>query len=363
MVRVTALGTDERGHPVAVDDLDQHLVCLGSTGSGKTYTVKRLLQQAVLDGHRAVAFDNQGDFGAFLLPPTKPKRGEFANPFTAHRWNHAVAKRLLIVGEDVGLGAELTGDAEAAARQIADLFDLTPQRSLEAAFAVMKAIEAGADTFDAVADSVGGWLAKRMEMLRAGSFRKLLDAPRLDFDALAGLTTLFLGELADRDQEAFFMARLLSEILPWARAKRQKPLIVTIDECADLLPPVREPATKPAITTLLRQGRKYGVCMVLATQNPGDIDYKALSQVKTWLLGRFATTQDAEKVLDRLRSLAPANYAEIADDLFRLERGWFWLVQPGRVKKLKIGPLLTPHRPLDPHELFKLAHQPQSANS
>lgn len=361
MVQVRELGATEGGRRVHLDDLEQHIVVLGATGSGKTFAVKRLIQQAVLDGIPCMAFDNQGDFGAFLLNSDPPASagGEPLNPFSIVRWRTA-ARRLCVVGEQVGLGTSLGGDtAEEAARQLADLLDMGPKERMSAIYDLMNALEStGTNDFDELLGALPAKSALRrsLSVLRAGSLKRLLDAPPIAFGDLVGLTVLYLGELADRAQEMYFLSRILSGVLPWARDRAvMKPIICAVDECADLVPPIREPNTKRVLTTLLRQGRKYGVCMVLASQSPGDIDYKALSQVKTWLLGRFASKQDIEKVAERLKALCPNQADQVAEDLYRLERGQFYLVTPGKVTKLTVGPLYTPHRPLKPNELTRLA--------
>src|SRR4030095_2944977 len=69
-----------------------------------------------------------------------------------------------------------------------------------------------------------------------------------------------------------------------------------------LAPPPAAPPGKKPILTLLKQGRAYGVGMVLATQNPVDLDYKAMANAGTWLVGRLQTENDKARVLEGLRS-------------------------------------------------------------
>src|SRR5262249_54044125 len=79
---------------------------------------------------------------------------------------------------------------------------------------------------------------------------------------------------------------------------------VYMDEIAGYLPPVANPASKAPMLTLLKQARAFGVGMVLATQNPMDLDYKALSNAGTWLIGRLQTDRDQARVLDGLEGAA-----------------------------------------------------------
>jgi hypothetical protein len=79
--------------------------------------------------------------------------------------------------------------------------------------------------------------------------------------------------------------------------------IVYMDEIAGYLPPVAMPASKIPLLTLLKQARAFGVGMVLATQNPVDLDYKALSNAGTWLIGRLQTERDQLRLVDGLESV------------------------------------------------------------
>ena len=78
-----------------------------------------------------------------------------------------------------------------------------------------------------------------------------------------------------------------------------------MDEVFGYLPPVANPPSKPPLLTLLKQARAFGVGVVLATQNPVDLDYKALSNTGTWFLGRLQTERDKARVLDGLEGRRP----------------------------------------------------------
>ena len=116
------------------------------------------------------------------------------------------------------------------------------------------------------------------------------------------LTILSIAHLNDAER-MFFVSLLLNQVLGWMR---QQPgttslrAIVYMDEIAGYLPPVAAPASKAPMLTLLKQARAFGVGMVLATQNPVDLDYKALSNAGTWFIGRLQTERDQARVLDGL---------------------------------------------------------------
>ena len=74
--------------------------------------------------------------------------------------------------------------------------------------------------------------------------------------------------------------------------------LLYMDEVAGYLPPTAMPPTKKPIMTLMKQARAFGVGVVLCTQNPVDVDYKALSNAGTWMIGRLQTEQDKQRLLD-----------------------------------------------------------------
>jgi len=77
-----------------------------------------------------------------------------------------------------------------------------------------------------------------------------------------------------------------------------------MDEIFGYFPPVANPPSKQPLLTLLKQGRAFGIGLVLATQNPVDLDYKGLSNAGTWFIGRLQTERDKERVLEGLEGAA-----------------------------------------------------------
>ena len=77
-----------------------------------------------------------------------------------------------------------------------------------------------------------------------------------------------------------------------------------MDEVFGYVPPSASPPAKKPILTIFKQGRAFGLGLVLSTQNPVDLDYKAMSNAGTWLVGRLQTENDKARVLEGLRSAA-----------------------------------------------------------
>ncbi|MFT7552863.1 MAG: hypothetical protein ACI9BV_003192 [Rhodothermales bacterium] len=121
-------------------------------------------------------------------------------------------------------------------------------------------------------------------------------------------SVLYLAHLSDSER-MFFVTRLLNEVVAWMRSQAgtgSLRALIYMDEVFGYLPPTANPPSKQPLLTLLKQARAFGVGVVLATQNPVDLDYKALSNAGTWMLGRLQTERDKMRVLDGLEGASGA---------------------------------------------------------
>jgi hypothetical protein len=110
-------------------------------------------------------------------------------------------------------------------------------------------------------------------------------------------------------ERMFFVTILLNELIAWMRKQSGTSslrAILYMDEVFGYLPPTANPPSKTPMLTLLKQARAYGLGLVLATQNPVDLDYKALSNAGTWFIGRLQTERDKARVLDGLEGASAA---------------------------------------------------------
>jgi hypothetical protein len=117
-----------------------------------------------------------------------------------------------------------------------------------------------------------------------------------------------IAHLSDAER-MFFVSLLLNQVVGWMRAQSGTSslrAILYMDEIFGFFPPVATPPSKLPLLTLLKQARAFGLGVVLATQNPVDLDYKGLSNAGTWLLGRLQTERDKARVLDGLEGVAAA---------------------------------------------------------
>lgn len=107
----------------------------------------------------------------------------------------------------------------------------------------------------------------------------------------------------DDVQRMFFVTILLNEVLAWTRTQSGTSslrALLYMDEVFGYFPPTANPPSKQPMLTLLKQARAFGLGVVLATQNPVDLDYKGLSNTGTWLLGRLQTERDKMRVMEGL---------------------------------------------------------------
>ncbi len=213
-------------------------------------------------------------------------------------------------------------------------------------------------------------LAMRLNhLLAAPGFEVWLQGEPLAFDSLlwdeTGRPRLAIVSLAHlSDAERMFVVSLLATAaVTWVRGQAGSGTLRALlffDEVFGYLPPSAQPPSKKPILTLLKQARASGLGLVLATQNPVDLDYKALSNVGTWMLGRLQTERDKLRVLDGLETVAirdGPSRAELDRLLATLERRQFLIQNVHRP-----GPVLIESRwvmsylagPLDRRELQQL---------
>ena len=116
------------------------------------------------------------------------------------------------------------------------------------------------------------------------------------------ISIISIAHLNDSER-MFFVTILLNELVSWMRSQNGTSALRAIfymDEIYGYFPPAAKPPSKGPMMTLLKQARAFGLGIVLATQNPVDLDYKGLSNMGTWFLGRLQTQRDKDRVLDGL---------------------------------------------------------------
>jgi hypothetical protein len=117
---------------------------------------------------------------------------------------------------------------------------------------------------------------------------------------------VYLAHLSEEERQ-FVVTLVFSKLVTWMRGQAGTPdlrALAYMDEVFGYVPPSASPPPKRPILTIFKQGRAFGLGLVLSTQNPVDLDYKAMSNAGTWLVGRLQTENDKARVLEGLRSAA-----------------------------------------------------------
>ena len=150
-------------------------------------------------------------------------------------------------------------------------------------------------------------------LLASPSFGNWLTGETLDVkkllhneDGKPCISILSISHLSEGER-MFFVTILLNEVLAWMRSQAGTSslrALLYMDEIFGYFPPVKNPPSKTPMLTLLKQARAYGLGIVLATQNPVDLDYKGLSNTGTWFLGRLQTERDKARVIEGLEGAA-----------------------------------------------------------
>lgn len=194
------------------------------------------------------------------------------------------------------------------------------------------------------------------------SIDKLVGANRVD--GKTQISVINLSHITDFEDQSFVVAQVAFAINAWMRKQGSAPggnrprLLFFLDEIGGgggktaFYPTHPYTSTcKPALNILVKQGRAFGVGCILATQNPGDIDYKGLSNCATWIVGKLQTKRDRDKVREGLTD-AEFSPSDLAKKIARPKTGEFMLLnKEGDVHFIKERWLLTFHCTLSPEQL------------
>jgi hypothetical protein len=158
-----------------------------------------------------------------------------------------------------------------------------------------------------------GLAMKLNNLLASPSFSSWMEGVPLDVDRLLytpegkpRIAIVSIAHLTDAER-MFVVSLLLNEVVGWMRRQSGTTslrAVVYMDEIFGYFPPVANPPSKAPLLTLLKQARAFGVGVVLATQNPVDLDYKGLANTGTWFIGRLQTERDKARVLEGLEGAA-----------------------------------------------------------
>ncbi len=169
-------------------------------------------------------------------------------------------------------------------------------------------------------------------LLASPSFAAWTEGIPLDIDDMLNngprASIISIAHLSETERQ-FVVTLVLSKVVTWMRKQAGTPelrALIYMDEVYGYVPPTAMPPSKKPILTILKQARAFGVGLVLATQNPVDVDYKALSNAGTWMVGRLQTERDKARLLEGMSAASGgANEAELSNLISALDKRQFLL--------------------------------------
>ena len=389
------------------DEFTHHAAFLGGTGSGKTTAAMHLIEQLLARDVPAVLLDRKGDLCryadpvAWKRPLCDPARAS-ARQFLRDKLDVAVFTPGEPAGRPLALPvvppefdqlpeADRERFAQYAAAALGSMIGFKSSDADKGQRAILaKAIETLAalpgatitvpvlrdvieQQDDALLNAIGGGypdryyatLAQRLLTLELNNKLLLTADERLDVDALLGtgpharpgrvrlsvISTRFLGDSSKVD---FWVSQLLVAVSRWC-AKSPQPRLQAVflfDEADVYLPAgTKQPATKAPMEDLLKRARSAGVGVFLATQSPGDLDYKCKENVRTWLIGRVKEP----RALEKLKPMLAAAKGDVTDKLAGQATGEFYLVRESSVTAVRSDESLVRTEQLAEKEIVELA--------
>ncbi|QSQ17771.1 helicase HerA-like domain-containing protein [Myxococcus landrumensis] len=390
-----------------LSDLTRHSAFLGGTGSGKTTLALNILEQLLLRGIPVILVDRKGDLATYARAESWAEPLEDAALRERRRLlrervdvalytpGRSDGRPLAIPVVPHGLESLPAEDREQSVQQAADaiagMLDYRTSPNDKAAKAVLaQALRllmnqslgkevtldllqqfiiaqdpALLEATDGIPTRTFAKLAQDLSVLRI-NLRTMLSAggERLDLDELLGrgvhgvpgrtrlsiISTKFLG---DNSRILFWVSQLLLETLRWASQHPSSKLqaVLLFDEADMYLPATSKPATKEPMESLLRRARSAGVGVMLATQSPGDFDYKCRENVQAWFVGKI--TQ--ENALRRVRPLFVDARVDADARLPGQKTGQFHMLSDGRVQQLKADRSVIKTTQLSEDQILELA--------
>ncbi|MFO7710368.1 MAG: helicase HerA-like domain-containing protein [Candidatus Woesearchaeota archaeon] len=388
----------EKPFDYPIDNLKKHLFAFGSSGSGKTVFSKVIIEEAALAGVPSILVDPQGDLASLIQPAEDDKeeirrykenvRVTIFTPISSKgipicinplRFSETSdPEEIVPILNEIAtslaklLGYSLMNDkGKAAASMLYTILkDHYDRQDDIGTFKRLAEILEQKETIELVKEFIKDKkdieeLVRKVRFLTVGQKELLFQfGTPVDIEELFGrkrdktqISIIYLNTLTNQEEKEFFLTILATQLYQWMLSNPSDKLqgLFYIDEVAPYMPAGSEkPMPKPILLLLLKQARKYGIGIIIATQNPGDIDYKAFAQFGTWAIGRLTTKQDQKKIENALKSISNE---DISSRLPKLKAGNFLLFSPDvvdQITHIKVRWLYTKHATIPDTQLKDL---------
>ena len=390
-------------------ELASHAAFLGATGSGKTTVALSIIEQLLMKGIPAILVDRKGDLCRYADPaawavPSPDRVTEARRASFRERVEVAVftpgspeGRPLSIAAVPPGLGSlksaerertaqfaasalggmmgyKASGTEQARTVILAKAMDLLGQSRPDGVVTLPELVGFIDDSDPALVNAIGrldtrlfAKLVQDLETIRHSRGDLLTaEGEPMDAEALLGLgaharpgktrlsiiSTRFLGPAQDVQ---FWVAQFLMEMARWTGRSPSGTLraVVLFDEADLYLPAVGKPATKEPMENLLRRARSAGLGLLLATQSPGDFDYKCRENIRNWFVGRVAQST----ALAKMRPMLSDCRVDVESKLPGQSTGQFHLVREGEVTAFRAARSLMATEQLPEAKILALARR------
>jgi hypothetical protein len=389
-------------------DLTRHAAFLGSTGSGKTTLALNCIEQLLLRGIPAILIDRKGDLCSYGLEEAWTPAGDTAERIARRaRLREAIQVAVYTPGTPLGVGRPLSipiapsgmsslGAAERdqfanfSARALGGVLSYKDTPSDEQKVAILgRAIAVLSElgrpvtlrTLIDLVDSADPALLNAIGKLDSKCFKDIVqrlqtcqlmkgnlfqdDVEPLRAEALVGPGKAEAGKPGGQarlsvintsalgDGSVYWVAQFLLEITRYAARNPQPQLqaVILFDEADQYLPAQSKPATKAPLESLLKRARAAGIGLLLATQSPGDLDYKSRDQILSWFVGKVRE----EVAIRKLEPLFRETKADPSSRLSGQQTGQFFAISGGDVAQVQADNSLVQARALSQQEIVAVA--------
>ena len=388
------VSTSLRAEPqfLSLEQVKSHVTFIGGTGSGKTTAALNVIEQLLERGVSALLLDRKGDLARYASEAwwrEEPRRAALRNQIDIELYTPGNSAgrplRLPLIPSLVDTSAqERSVVAQYAANGLGAMMGYGTSSNDKSKLSVLQVAigihtEERDVTLDVLLDTIDrpdpellqkvgslqrhfATLSENLQALRIQRGALLTgDGPMLDVARLlpvggkAKLSIINTAALSDVPMLQFWVSRLLIELSRLARKRPSKTLqgVAFFDEADAYVPAIGAPATKEPMFDLLRRARSGGLGVLLATQNPGDFDYKARDNIATWLVGKVAQTRAIEK----MRNLIGA-YPNVGPRLANQPTGHFFVLADSKAIEVKSDRSMMQTEQLSESDVLELARPP-----